>query len=278
MYTFETPGPVRLRVELYSGRVDVQAADTDRTTVELTAHDPVGQDAIDNARVEQRGDEILVLLPKTKTGLFGNRRGEVTATIQVPTDSAAEIETGTADITTRGRLGSVTAESGSGDVTLDEVGDTAVKVGSGDVSVSTVTGSLRATAGSGDVEAGSITGHADLKTGSGDVSVSTVGGDLKLKTGSGDTTIRAAGDSVDAIAGSGDLVVRRVDHGRLKAKTGSGDILVGVAEGTAAYLDVTTVTGEVTTMLEASQAPSDGAPTVELTIRAGTGDVVLQRA
>ena len=74
------------------------------------------------------------------------------------------------------------------------------------------------------------------------------------------------------------MLVRRIDHGRLKAKTGSGDITVGVADGTAAYLDIATVTGDVTSSLDASEAPSDGDQTVELIIQSGTGDVVLQRA
>ncbi len=103
-------------------------------------------------------------------------------------------------------------------------------------------------------------------------------GTLKIKTGSGDIIVKHAGDGVDAMAGSGDLLVRRIDHGKLKAKTGSGDITVGVADGTAAYLDITTVTGDVTSSLDASDAPGDGDQTVELIIQAGTGDVVLQRA
>ena len=94
--------------------------------------------------------------------------------------------------------------------------------------------------------------------GSGDVSIDSVGGKLNVKTGSGDLTVTSAGRTVDAVAGSGDVLVKRVEQGSLRMKTGSGDVSVGVATGTAAYLDIMTVTGDVSSDLDASDAPSDG--------------------
>lgn len=190
MHTFDTPGPVNLKVELQQGLISVLARDTTTTTVELEplSRDSAAQELIDNARVEQRGDDIIVEVPKGKGGLFRSR-GEIRATITVPTGSRAKLESSSADVKTDGELGDTSVASGSGDV-----------------------------------------------------------------------------------------LVRRVDHGRLKAKTGSGDITVGVADGTAAYLDISTVTGDVTSSLDASEAPSEGDQTVELVIQSGTGDVVLQRA
>ena len=67
MHTFDTPSPVNLKVELWQGQVNVLARDTQTTTVELEAlhGDSTAQELIDNARVEQRGDDIVVELPKT---------------------------------------------------------------------------------------------------------------------------------------------------------------------------------------------------------------------
>ncbi len=103
-------------------------------------------------------------------------------------------------------------------------------------------------------------------------------GTLNVKSGSGDVSVTAGGDGVDALAGSGDLVLRRVDHGRVKAKTGSGDIAIGVAHGTAAYLDVMTMSGDVRSDLNGADAPGDGEQRVEINVLSGSGDVVLQRA
>ncbi len=279
MHTFETPHPVSLKVELWQGQVTVHAADTTTSTVELEAlgNDSAAQEMIDNTTVEQRGDELVVLMPKIRGGLF-RRQGDVMATITVPTHSSAKIETASADVDTHGELGDLKISTGSGDLELDTVASADLKTGSGDVELRTARGNCSVKGGSSDISLDEVGGHADILAGSGDVVVGQIGGTLKIKTGSGDIVVKHAGDGVDAMAGSGDLLVRRIDHGKLKAKTGSGDVTVGVADGTAAYLDITTVTGDVTSSLDASDAPGDGDQTVELIIQAGTGDVVLQRA
>lgn len=279
MHTFETPGPVDLQVELPLGQLTVVAEHTAVTTVDLR---PVGGDSaaaklIDSARVEQRGNAIAVLLPKGKGGLFRSTAG-VEARIVVPTDSAARLETGSADIDTHGRLGSVAVQTGSGDVSLEQTGDVVIRTGSGDVWLDRSTGSCSVKSGSADVSVGSVRGDADINSGSGDVEIESVGANLRVKTGSGDLVLHQAGDAVDAMAGSGDLVLKHIDHGRVKAKTGSGDIAIGVADGTAAYLDIMTVTGDVRSDLDASEAPSPDDLTVDINIQSGTGDVVLQRA
>ncbi|MBA3233794.1 MAG: DUF4097 family beta strand repeat protein [Propionibacteriales bacterium] len=279
MHTFHTPIPVNLKVELWQGDVRVDAELTDTTTIELEPMrgDSAAQELIDHAKVEQRGDEILVLMPKMKSGLFRSR-GEVRAIITLPLHSSAKIETGSADIETHGVLGDLSVSSGSGDVSLEHGNKVQVRTGSGDVTIGTADDDCDIKCGSADVTVETLGSDADIIAGSGNVVLGAVGGSLKIKTGSGDIVIKSAGAGVDAMAGSGDLFVRRIQHGRLKAKTGSGDISVGVAEGTAAYLDVMTVTGDVRSSLDASDAPGDGDLTVELILQSGSGDVVLQRA
>jgi DUF4097 and DUF4098 domain-containing protein YvlB len=279
MHTFATPTPVRLRVELWQGRLMVEAVETDQTTVDLRPlHGSGGaQELIDNARVEQRGDEIVVLMPRAKSGLFRSR-AEVEARIQVPLGSSAKLETGSADIQTTGSLGDVNVTSGSGDVSVELATEAQIRTGSGDISVDGVSGSCDIKAGSADVRVGSVGADADVLAGSGDVQITQVGGTLRIKTGSGDVVVQGPGESVDAMAGSGDVLLSRVDHGRVKVKTGSGDIVIGVARGTAAYLDIMTVTGDVTSDLDASETPTSADLTAEINVQSGSGDVVLQRA
>jgi DUF4097 and DUF4098 domain-containing protein YvlB len=279
MYTFQTPNPVDLRVELWQGRVKVVADDTDETTVELlpVRGDSAAREAIENARVEQRGNEIVVLMPKAKGSLF-RARAEIEATIHVPSNSNATIETASADIETHGVLGNVRASSGSGDVSIEHTADLDVRTGSGDIQATTVDGSCNVKCGSADVKIGSVAADADIVAGSGDVVIDSVGAKLNSKSGSGDLILASAGHTVDAMAGSGDLLVKRIEQGKVKMKTGSGDVLIGVASGTAAYLDIMTVTGDVTSDLDASEGPTDGDRTVDINVQSGSGDVVLQRA
>lgn len=277
--TFHTPESVRLRVEVWVGRVDLHAVDTDQTTVDLEPMhgDETAQDLIANARVEQHGDQIDVLLPRVKSGFFG-RKGHVQATITVPTDSAITVKTGSADLYATGTFGDAEVETGSGDVQLETIAYGKFHTGSGDVDIRTTNGSLQGKTGSGDLTLGAVEVDADLVTGSGDLLIDAVAGDLKAKVGSGDVVVKSTGNGIDAMAGSGDILVRRIERGQLKAKTGSGDVQVGVAEGTAAYLDVTTVSGDVTSELDGTESPTDDAPTASITVQSGSGDVVLQRA
>lgn len=277
MYTFDTPQPVDLRAEIWQGEIYIHAEERDTTTVELESLHGDAQEIIEHTRVEQRGSEVSVLMPKGKSGFFRNR-GEIRATIRVPLRSNVQLESASADSDLHGELGDVRIASGSGDVRIEFGEDIQVRTGSGDVDIVTAAGRCDTKCGSGDLKVETVGGDADLVSGSGDVVLGHVAQSLKVKTGSGDIVVRDAGEMIDAMAGSGDLRVKRFEHGKLRAKTGSGDVQIGVADGTAAYLDIMTVTGDVRSSLDASDAPSDGDQTVELSIQSGTGDVVLQRA
>ncbi|MGI8702464.1 MAG: DUF4097 family beta strand repeat-containing protein [Nocardioidaceae bacterium] len=276
---FPTPGPVDLKVEFHSGEIDITAAETSTTTIELEAvhGDGYAKELIANARVEQHGDKVSVIMPKSKNGLFG-RKGQVRATITVPLDSSLRIDTSSADVTAHGRFGAANVNSGSGDVELEQIASGDLKAGSGDVEIDTVAESVKVKTGSGDVKVGSIRGSGDIAAGSGDVVVQDVTETIKVKTGSGDIAIVDGGDRVDVMAGSGDLMLKRIDRGEVVAKTGSGDVSIGIVRGTAAYLDIQTVTGDVTSSLDPSEMPADGDLTVSINVMSGTGDVVLQHA
>ena len=278
-YSFETPGPVDLKVELNVGRIDITSGTSSQTTVELEPMhgDSYAKELIDAARVEQHGDKISVIMPKAKGGLFG-RKGNVRAIIAVPHESSVRVDTGSADTTARGRFGVAHITTGSGDVDLDQIASGDIKAGAGDIEIERVIGSLKVKTGSGDVKVGPLGGDGDVMAGSGDVVLDSVEGALKVKTGSGDVVVQSGGQRVDALAGSGDVLVKRVERGEVIAKTGSGDVTIGVANGTAAYLDIQTVTGDVRSSLDSSEAPVNGDATVSINVISGSGDVVLQRA
>ena len=60
MHTFETPGPTTIVVRTGAGHVTVAAGDTDTTTVELTALNSAGEEAIAQATVEQSRQTVVV--------------------------------------------------------------------------------------------------------------------------------------------------------------------------------------------------------------------------
>lgn len=279
MHTFDTPSPVRLRVEIPKGRVRVIAEDTQQTRVELIAvnGDSVAKQWIAEAEVAQHGDEIVVLIRQHGLMFFG-LGGAIEATIHLPTASAASLSTGSGHIDTTGRLGDVRANTGSGAIRLAQTAEAHARTGSGEITVEAASGSVDAKTGSGNVTIGTVGGNANVSTGSGHAGVASYGGAAKLNTGSGNLEIGQAGDSLEAFSASGNVEVRRADHGRVRARTISGRVNVGVAQGVAAWLDITTMSGRVNSTLEQGGPPAEGEKSVQLVIDTLSGNVNVARA
>jgi putative adhesin len=277
--TFQTPAPVKLRVEIPKGRISITAAETAETTIELAAapSDSLALDMIAEAEISQSGDEIVVRIRRERRIMFGFG-GDVEAQIRVPLGSGAQLGTGAGRIETHGRLGAVEAQSGAGAVRLDEAAEARVRTGAGSISIGAVTGSVDVKSGSGKVRVGRVGADARISTGSGSAELEGANGEAKLTTGAGDIDVGAAGDGVEAFTAAGSVKVGRADHGRVRAKTIAGRVSVSVAEGAAALLDISTMSGRVSSELEASGPPVEGDKRLELIIRTMSGDVNLARA
>ena len=267
---FSTPRPTSLYVEIASGDLAVHAEDTDRTSIDVD-----GKYA-DEVVVEQRGDEIVVIAPKHRVGLFGDQDLRVRAT--VPTGSELATKLGSADVTASGRLGAARIRTGSGDVRLDDVADeVVVETGSGDLDVESAGGELRAKSGSGDITVSRLGGPGSISTGSGDVRIETAAGPVAVKSGSGDLRVREARGDVELGTASGDLYVDRLHRGRLTAKNVSGDIHVGIPAGIPVWTDITSMTGSVSSHLEGAGQPGEGEDYIELRAKTVSGDITLEQ-
>ena len=66
-------------------------------------------------------------------------------------------------------------------------------------------------------------------------------------------------------------------RGSVVLETAMGDLEVGIAQGTAAYLDVSAVAGHVHNDLEASSDPGASAQKVEIRARTTMGDIAIRR-
>ncbi|MFZ0745170.1 MAG: DUF4097 family beta strand repeat-containing protein [Terracidiphilus sp.] len=158
------------------------------------------------------------------------------------------------------------AGSGSGDVTVDGVGDNA-----------------KLSTGSGTIHATGLQGGFSVNTGSGDIFAEQTGGagDVKAQTGSGSIELRGVHGGLRAGTGSGDIKVTGTPTMDWKLETGSGSIEFW--PGNAGFnLDASTGSGTVHTDREMlTQGSSDrhhivgkiggGGPTVR--IETGSGDV-----
>jgi DUF4097 and DUF4098 domain-containing protein YvlB len=77
---------------------------------------------------------------------------------------------------------------------------------------------------------------------------------------------------------SGDQNIARVAQGRVRCNAASGDIRIGIAEGTAVWLSVNSISGSVRSELDGAAPPEEGEPTVEVRANTVSGDIELVRA
>ena len=261
MSHWEFPGsdPVDVFVDLAAGSVALAARPTDVTTVSLTPS-RLGRNAdrlISEVRVTFENGRLEVVGPK-RTGLWRGYPG-LDLTITLPEGSRCAVRTASADITGTGQLAELDAHTASGDITA-----------------ATVTGSFQAVTASGDIRAEETGTTAELRAVSGDIRVTRAGGDIRARSASGDMSIASAAESAAVETVSGDVRIGSMARGRADVNTASGDIVVGVAPGVGVYLDLSSLSGSVTSGLEETQ-PSDHVP-LEVRCRTLSGDVRIIRA
>jgi DUF4097 and DUF4098 domain-containing protein YvlB len=272
--TFATPRQLDVTVKLQRGDVEVETADVQEATVELTGATDRARDQIERAEIKltDRGDhdELIVDADPDDFGWsagrvklsisFDGRRDKLRVRIRVPHGTSLRTETGSAELRATGRYSNLDTRAAAGDISIDEVERNAVvKVASGDVRITSVGGSLKAQTAAGDIRVGPVGGDAEVKSAAGDVSIGEVGG------------------SVSASSASGDLRVGSVTEGKVELKSMSGDMLVGVRRGSRVWMDVKTITGDASSDLDASDDDGQG-PLVELKATAMSGDIRIIRA
>ena len=268
--SFETPGPITLRVEVQRGDVTLTASEVSTTRVRLIPHDGDSDRLTEGFTVQARGDEVVVLAPKGRENGFGfGRRSSVDVEVELPVGSAIDVKTGSGDVTARGLLARVEAASGSGDLTFEDVDAAELTSGSGDITTRAVRGGVKAKTGSGDLTLESVGDDADLVAGSGDIQLRRADGEVTAKTGSGDIGVGASSADLTLMTGTGDVKLGAVHGGAVRAKTGTGDVAIAVATGVAAYLDLNTVTGDVKVDLDEADGPEGSESQASLTVHSG---------
>jgi hypothetical protein len=261
-HTFETPGPVLVRLAIPEGELLFETADAPRVEIAVEAQRG-GQEALDALRIEETEragrHEILVEAPSQRFGI-GKRRQFFNVRVACPEGTAVETASASADLQARGRLGDVQMRTASGDVALQDAASLSVEAASGDVLVREIERDLVVKTTSGDLLARSIGGDLTVAVVSGDVKVATVGGSCRVSTVSGDVEIGELG---------GEATINGV----------SGDVELGVAPGRRLWLDVRSASGDVRSDLDVGDAPAgDDTHAAQITVRTVSGDVRLRRA
>jgi DUF4097 and DUF4098 domain-containing protein YvlB len=280
MTTFDTPEPISATIEITLGNVWVHASDRADTVVEVRPTDPAEDADVQIAEkitVDYADGRLTVKAPKEWARSLFRRSGSVDVMIGLPEDSSIDA-TLAADFRGEGRLGETSVRTALGTIRLDDTGRLWLSSGTGAISVARSTGHTEVTTANGDIRIGRIDGTAVVKTSNGNVTLGEVTGDLRLNTAYGDLAIDRALASVTAKTAYGSVRVGEVVRGSVVLLTSYGELELGVREGTAAWLDVSSGFGNVHSSLETSAGPASSDETVEVRGRTGFGDIVIRRS
>ncbi|MGW7194621.1 DUF4097 family beta strand repeat-containing protein [Streptomyces chryseus] len=280
MPSFDTPEPISVTAHIEAGSIQFTASDRLDTVVELQPRDPKKDHdvrAADQTEVTCTGGVLNVRTPKGN--LFGlGRTGTVDVTVELPTGSRVDVTGAWAQVLGEGRLGEVRVKTSSGDVRLDATGPLKLTASHGSITVDRVEGMAEITTSSGSLRVGLVDGPAVLKNSHGTTTVGAATGELRVSGANGDIEIRRAEDSVTATTAHGTLRVSEVARGTAQLETSYGAIEVGVREGTAAWLDVSSGSGQVRNSLTVSESPEKTEDTVKVRARTRYGNIDIRRA
>ncbi|MEH0586140.1 DUF4097 family beta strand repeat-containing protein [Streptomyces sp. B21-106] len=278
MPSFDTPEPISVTAYVYAGSIQFTAGDRLDTVVEVRPRDPkkdLDVRTADQTEVAYASGTLTVTTPKAS--LLG-RGGTVDVTVELPTGSNIDVTGAGARVLGEGRLGEVSVKTSAGDVRLDTTGPLRLKASHGSTIVDRVEGMAEITSSTGDVRVGLVDGPAVLKNSHGATTVGAVTGELRVNGANGAIDIRRAEASVTGTTTNGLLRVAEVACGSVRLETSNGSIEVGIREGSAAWLDVSSNRGQVRNALAASEAPEQTEGTVKVHARTNWGNIDIMRA
>lgn len=278
MPVFATPEPISVTIELTMGDARITASDRTDTFVEVSPRDDSKASdirAAEQTRVEYSNGRLLV---KTTQRSFIGRGSPVDVTLELPTGSQVQGDSGMGEFSCEGHLGECRLKTGMGNIRLDHTGALRLQTGMGNITVDRASGDAAVTTGSGDVRIGKIEGAAVIKNSNGDTAVGEVTGDLRVKAANGRLSVDRAHSTVVAKTANGNVRIGEVMRGAIVLETAAGELEVGIREGTAAWLDASSQYGRVRNALDDADSPEQSEATVEVRARTSYGDIIIHRA
>ncbi|AUY51618.1 DUF4097 family beta strand repeat-containing protein [Streptomyces sp. CB01881] len=279
MPTYETDGPISATLEFEIGTVWIRAGKRTDTVVEVRPANAAREADVKAAELTQvdfAGGRLTLKGPKQRT-VFSNKKGSIEVLVELPSGSEVHADSPMADFVTEGPLGDCRLKASMGRIQIDRAEGVRLKTDHGDIRVGAVSGDAEVS-GAGRIEVGSVGGRLTVKNSNGDTEIDEVYGELTANASNGRIHVGLAEAGVDAKTANGHIRLGRVVRGKVVVQSGVGDVEVGIAEGTAAWLDVHSKFGTVRNTLGAAEGPGDARETVEVRGRTQVGSIIVRRA
>ncbi|MEV4808361.1 DUF4097 family beta strand repeat-containing protein [Micromonospora avicenniae] len=281
MPSYQTPEPISVTLELGVGHVRIAASDRSDTVVEVRPSDEADESdvkAAQQVRVDYSNGTLRIIGPKVRAFDFSRKTRSVDVSIELPNDSQVSAEMQVGDYRGAGRLGQCRFKTSAGNVRLEQTGPLHLTTSAGHVTADTIAGNAEISTGSGKVQIGAVEGTAVVKNSNGDTAIDTITGDLRVRSANGSIHVERAGAGVDAKTSNGNIRLGEVVRGSVVLGTAMGDLDVGIAEGTAAWLEVDTGFGQMRNELDSTARPGETDETVEVRGRTSYGDITIHRS
>lgn len=282
MPNYDTPEPISVTLELSVANLRIAASDRADTVVEIRPGDEADANDVKAAarvRADYANGTLQVTGPRAPRFIGPSRRsGTVDVSIELPSGSQISADVQMGDFRGTGRLGECLVKTGGGTAWLEQAGPLSLRTAAGHVTAGTIAGDAAISTGMGKVELGEVSGTATIKTSNGGVTVGEVTGDAHVRTANGDLIVERAGAGVDAKTSNGTIRVGEVTRGQIVLATSAGALEIGIAEGTAAWLDLHTGHGQLINLLENAASPEESDETVEVRGRTAYGDITIRRS
>jgi DUF4097 and DUF4098 domain-containing protein YvlB len=281
MPNFETPEPISVELELGVGNVRITASDRPDTTVDVRPSDASDESdvaAAQRVRVEYTNGLLQVTGPKSATFDFSRKTRSVEVSIDLPSGSQLSGKVQVGDLSGTGRLGECRFKTSAGHVRLERTGPLNVDTGAGQVIAGGVAGNAEIHTGTGKVRIGEVEGSVVVKNSNGDTEIDAATGDVRVRSANGDISVGRAGAGVEAKTSNGTIRLGEVVRGSVELRTAMGDLEIGIAEGTAARLDVNTKFGQVHNLLDSATGPAESDETAEVLAHTSFGGITIRRS
>lgn len=279
MPNYQTPEPIAVTLELGVGYVRIIASERTDTVVEVRPSDEADESdvkAAEQVRIEYSNGTLRVTGPK-RTFDFSKKTKSVDVSIELPSGSQVSAHLQMGDLRTAGRLGECTLKT-TGNIWLERTGPLRLHTGMGHITADGIAGNAEVSTGSGKIQIGEIEGTAVVKNSNGDTTINAVTGDLQVRNANGAIDVERAGAGVDAKTSNGSIRLGEVVRGSVVLGTAAGDLDIGIAEGTAAWLELNTSFGHVRNLMDNTTRPDDTDQTVEVRGRTSYGDITIHRS
>ncbi|CAO5167543.1 DUF4097 domain-containing protein [Frankia sp. AiPs1] len=275
MPTFNTPDPITVDVKLVGGRVRIIASDRQDSVVRVEPDLPSATSG--RVRVNLTGSTLKIR--SAQSGGIVDKRGAVEVTVEVPSRSSLVARTANAEIRARGVLGTCRLHGTAGLVELDRTtGPVHAHVADGTLRIGHAGGDVDVRSGRSAVHIDEVRGDVTVRAATGPVVIGTAGGDLTVATAGGDVAVERAAANVTFRTAWGNLRVGEVAGGRVDVATGTGNIEIGIRAGLAAWVDASSKSGEVRSLLPARGGPPSTEHKAEVRARTQHGDILIRSA